>query len=109
MCYGQLDVHVLDIAPLILPSPVDVLHLCPFDDYERERDDDYCVDERDDGGHSRSAAGTFIKGLEAGGELFLEGLSEMGWNAITRLALERRLSRPLLRLFSSSNCSQNQS
>ena len=57
----------------------------------------------------RSAAGTFIKGLEARGDLFLEGLSEMGWNAITRLALERRLSRPLLRLFSSSNCSQNQS
>ena len=104
---GQLDVHVLDIAPP--PSPVDVLHRRPFDDYEHERDDDYCVDERDDGGHSRSAAATFIKGLEAGGELFLEGLSEMGWNAITRLALERRLSRPLLRLFSSSNCSQNQS
>ena len=107
MCHGQPDVHVLDIAPS--PSPLDVPPLCPFDDYEHGPDDDYCVDERDDCGHSRSAAGTFIKGLEAGGELFLEGLSEMGWNAITRLALERRLSRPLLRLFSSSNCSQNQS
>ena len=107
MCYGQLDVHVLDISPP--PSPVDVVHRRPFDNYEHEPNDDYCGDERDDGGHSRSAAATFIKGLEAGGELFLEGLSEMGWNAITRLALERRLSRPLLRLFSSSNCSQNQS